>query len=74
MQGRILYENALGLRALRDVICTGPRKIAESTGRLPPTPMDHMVANAVKVIWSRDPPADVANMPTMSNVTLKEIL
>jgi hypothetical protein len=46
----------------------------ESTGRLPPTPIDHMVARAINVMWFGEPPAAVAKAPTINSVMLKEIL
>lgn len=57
-----------------DVVLNLPRKIAESTGRFPPTPIDHIVANEMRVIELGEPPAANANTATMRSVMLKEIL
>jgi hypothetical protein len=51
-----------------------PRKIDESTGRLPPTPIDHTAANEHRAIKLGDPPAERANTPVIRRVRLNEIL
>lgn len=51
-----------------------PRKMAESTGRFPPTPTEKMAVKAVNVIKSGAPPAAIPNTPVMNRVRLKEIL
>jgi len=51
-----------------------PRKIAESTGRLPPTPMLHTAAREHNVIEFDEAPPDRANTPVMKSVRLKDNL
>ena len=51
-----------------------PRKIAESTGRLPPTPTEKTAVKAVNVIKFGAPPAAMPNTPVMKRVRLNEIL
>jgi hypothetical protein len=48
--------------------------MAESTGRLPPTPVDHAPAREVKAMKFDDPPAATAKTPVIRRVTLKDIL
>ena len=65
------YEKYFGKCA---IIQTLPKKIAESTGKLPPTPMDHTEARAVSVTQSLEPPAAKANAPVIKRVMLNDIL
>ena len=51
-----------------------PRKTAESTGRLPPTPTDQTAAREHSATALGEPPAEMPNMAVMSRVMLKEIL
>jgi hypothetical protein len=51
-----------------------PRKIAESTGRLPPTPMEKTAVKMDNVIKFGAPPAAIPNTPVMKRVRLNEIL
>jgi len=51
-----------------------PRKIAESTGRLPPTPMLHAAAREHNVIEFGEAPPDRAKTPVMKSVRLKDSL
>ena len=51
-----------------------PRKTAESTGRLPPTPTEKTAVKAVNVIKFGAPPAAIPNTPVMKRVRLNEIL
>lgn len=51
-----------------------PKKIAESTGRLPPTPILQTAAREHNVIESGDAPAEIANMPVIRRVRLKDSL
>lgn len=51
---------------IRDV----PRKTAESTGRLPPTPMLHTAASEQSATYPGEPPAAVAKTPVMKSVML----
>jgi hypothetical protein len=51
-----------------------PRKTAESTGRLPPTPTEKTAVKAVNVIKFGAPPAAIPNTPVMKSVRLNEIL
>jgi len=51
-----------------------PRKIAESTGRLPPTPTDHTDTREISVKEFCDAPATIANTPMIRNVKLNEML
>lgn len=48
--------------------------MAESTGRLPPTPTDQQAASDERAIQFGDPPPARAKAPVMSSVILKEIL
>jgi hypothetical protein len=51
-----------------------PRKTAESTGRLPPTPILHTVAREHSVIEFGEAPAERAKTPVMKRVKLKDSL
>jgi hypothetical protein len=51
-----------------------PRKIAESTGRLPPTPMLHAAAREHNAIEFGEAPPDRAKTPVMKSVRLKDSL
>jgi len=51
-----------------------PKKIAESTGRLPPTPMLHTAAREHNVIEFGEAPPDRAKTPVMKSVRLKDNL
>jgi hypothetical protein len=51
-----------------------PKKTAESTGRLPPTPMLHIAAREHNVIEFGEAPPDRANTPVMKSVRLKDNL
>ena len=48
-----------------------PKKTAESTGRLPPTPILHTAAREHNAIESGDAPAATANTPVIKSVRLK---
>ena len=47
-----------------------PRKTAESTGKLPPTPTLHIAANKHSTTALPAPPAAVAKIPVMNSVML----
>jgi hypothetical protein len=49
-----------------------PRKIAESTGRLPPTPMLHTAARVHNVIEFGEVPPDREKTPVLKSVRLKD--
>jgi hypothetical protein len=51
-----------------------PKKTAESTGRLPPTPMLHTAAREHNVIEFGEAPAERAKTPVMKSVRLKDNL
>jgi hypothetical protein len=51
-----------------------PKKTAESTGRLPPTPILHTAAREHNVIESGEAPAERAKRPVMKSVRLKDNL
>jgi len=51
-----------------------PKKIAESTGRFPPTPMLQTAAREHNVIESGEAPPARAKTPVMKSVTLKDSL
>jgi hypothetical protein len=51
-----------------------PKKIAESTGRLPPTPILHIAAREHNVIEFGEAPAERAKTPVIKSVTLKDNL
>jgi hypothetical protein len=51
-----------------------PKKTAESTGRLPPTPTLQTAAREHNVIESGDAPAETANTPVIKRVRLKDNL
>ena len=51
-----------------------PKKMAESTGKLPPTPTDHMVASAISVVPLVDAPAASMNIAARRSVMLNDIL
>lgn len=51
-----------------------PRKMDESTGKLPPTPTDQRAAKVVNAMKFGDAPATIENIPTMSKVMLNDIL
>ncbi len=51
-----------------------PKKTAESTGRLPPTPILHTAAREHNVIEFGDAPAETANTPVIRRVRLKDNL
>ena len=48
-----------------------PKKTAESTGRLPPTPTLQTAAREHKAMESGDAPAETANTPVIKSVRLK---
>ena len=62
--------NKNGASATTDI----PKKTAESTGRLPPTPILHMAARAHNVVEFGEAPADTEKMPMMNSVKLKDNL
>jgi hypothetical protein len=51
-----------------------PKKTAESTGRLPPTPILHKAAREHNVIEFGEAPAESAKTPVMKSVRLKDNL
>lgn len=67
-------RNALASHSVARRGTNAPRNIAESTGKFPPTPIDHTDANEISVIELGEPPAAKANMATMRSVMLKDIL
>jgi hypothetical protein len=56
------------------VVADIPKKTAESTGRLPPTPMLHTAAREHNVIAFGEAPPDRAKTPVMKSVRLKDNL
>ena len=51
-----------------------PKKTAESTGKLPPTPILQTAARVHKVIEFGDAPAETANTPVIKRERLKDNL
>ena len=57
-----------------DVTAGIPKKTAESTGRLPPTPILHSAAKEHNVIEFGEAPAERPKIPVMKSVRLKDNL
>ena len=51
-----------------------PRKIAESTGMFPPTPMLEIAARDASATNVKEPPIAIPNTPPMNNVRLNDHL
>ena len=66
----MVFELAVGMNRRLLV----PKNTAESTGRLPPTPILHTAANDVKVTKLGEPPAAIAKTAVMKSVILKDSL
>lgn len=69
-----LYIHLISILTYHEPFMHRPRKIDESTGKLPPTPTDQRAAKVVSAMKFGDAPATIENTPTMSKVILNDIL